>query len=134
MRAISPILSAVILLLATLAAGAIMYHYFINTVQVMTKKPIVYGYNAEYMADLGVIYVTIDNSGSQPVTLLNATLFCDDANNKQVGVTLNGPTIKAGETRTVEISSQCKSPRVLIISYKAGDKIYTTDPIRISVS
>jgi len=132
MRALSPILSAVILLMATLAAGAIMYQYFIDTVEIITDKPILYAYNAEYLSDLGVVYVTLDNSGSQKVDIVKAQIDCI---NTTQNIMLSNKTIDAGETKTIRIqinTTECKVPRILVIGYNVGDKSFTTEPIRIS--
>jgi len=131
MRALSPILSAVILLMATLAAGAIMYQYFIDTVEIITDKPILYAYNAEYLSDLGVVYVTLDNSGSQKVDIVKAQIDCT---NGVQDIPLS-EKINAGETKTLRIqidTTACETPRVLVIKYNVGDKSFTTEPIRIS--
>jgi len=131
MRALSPILSAVILLMATLAAGAIMYQYFIDTVEIITDKPILYAYNAEYLSDLGVVYVTLDNSGSQKVDIVKAQIDCTNG----VQDILLSEKINAGETKTLRIqidTTACETPRVLVIKYNVGDKSFTTEPIRIS--
>ena len=131
MRALSPILSAVILLMATLAAGAIMYQYFIDTVEIITDKPILYAYNAEYLSDLGVVYVTLDNSGSQKIDIVKAQIDCT---NGVQDIPLS-EKINAGETKTLRIqidTTACETPRVLVIKYNVGDKSFTTEPIRIS--
>lgn len=130
MRALSPILSAVILLMATLAAGAIMYQYFIDTVETVANKPILYAYNAQYLSDLGVVYVTLDNSGSQKVDIVGAQIDCTN-DTQYIPVS---EVIDAGETKVlrIQINATCGTPRVLVIKYNAGDKSFTTEPVRIS--
>ncbi|BES82120.1 hypothetical protein [Pyrodictium abyssi] len=131
MRALSPILSAVILLMATLAAGAIMYQYFIDTVETVADKPILYAYNAEYLSDLGVVYVTLDNSGSQKVDIVEAQIDCTNGT-QYIPVS---EVIDAGETKALRIqinATACGTPRVLVIKYNVGDKSFTTEPVRIS--
>ncbi|ALL01733.1 archaeal flagellin N-terminal-like domain [Pyrodictium delaneyi] len=132
MRALSPILSAVILLMATLAAGAIMYQYFIDTIETVADKPILYAYNAEYLQDLGIVYVTLDNSGSQVVNITAVHIDC--ANGEALDIPIS-QVIDAGETKSLRVSINktiCPTPSVMVIEYDMGDKTYTTEPIKIS--
>ncbi len=130
MRAISPIVSAVILLMAALAAGAIIYQYFMGTIRTVTDKPMFYAYDAQYLPDLGVIYVTADNNGNYPVNVTAAQIDCSSGVQAKVPL---GVVINAGSTETIRIKppATCQ-PVVVILSYTYVGKNYTTDPIRIS--
>lgn len=130
MRAISPIVSAVILLMAALAAGAIIYQYFMNTIRTVADKPLFYTYDAQYLPDLGVVYVNADNNGDYPVTVTNATIEC--AGGATITKALN-VTIAPGSTQVIriDVGSTC-TPEIMVLKYLYKGKTFTTDVIRIS--
>ncbi len=73
-RALSPILSTMILLSAALIAGIILYTYFSNTMQGMVNTPNPVVEQAVYYPGIGAIYVKIRNYGGAPVPLNNSEL------------------------------------------------------------
>ncbi len=130
MRAISPIVSAVILLMAALAAGAIIYQYFMNTIRTVADKPLFYTYDAQYLPDLGVVYVNADNNGDYPVTVVNATIEC--AGGTTLTKALN-VTIAPGSSQVIriDVGSTC-TPEIMVLKYLYKGRAFTTDVIRIS--
>ena len=130
MRALSPIISAVILLVATIAAGAIIYQYFVGSVETLSSKPIVFTHSARYIPELSILYVGIDNSGEKTVTVQTAQIDCTDGR----VVTLNVNTsINAGEDKVIrlDLSNQQCTPYILVLTYNYNGKTYTTDPIKV---
>jgi flagellin-like protein len=128
MRGLSPILSTVILVMATLAAGAIMYQYFMNTIRNVADKPLFYAYDARYLPELGVIYVSADNNGDYSVNVTKAEITCNDGT--VVNQALN-VSIDAGSSYAIRIPAQC-TPSVIVLHYTYKGKQYTTEPIRVS--
>jgi len=128
MRGLSPILSTVILIMATLAAGAIMYQYFMNTIRNMADKPLFYAYDARYLPELNVVYVNTDNNGEYSVNITKAEITC--SNGTMVDVQL-GVTVDAGSSYAVRIETPCQ-PSVIVLHYLYKGKLYTTEPIRVS--
>ncbi len=131
MRGLSPILSTVILIMATLAAGAIMYQYFMSTMHNMADKPMFYTYDARYLPELKVIYVSTDNNGNYPINVTAATVECRDGS--QLNIKLNN-IVDAGSSEVIRIvlgSNSC-DPVVVILHYMYKGKVYTSDPIRVS--
>ncbi len=128
MRALSPILSTVILIMATLAAGAIMYQYFMGTIRNVADKPLFYVYDARYLPDLRVTYLTADNNGNYPVNITKADITCIDG--KVTTVTLN-VSIDAGSSQAIRIKPAC-APSVIVLHYLYKGKNYTTEPIRVN--
>ncbi|ABM80807.1 hypothetical protein [Hyperthermus butylicus] len=133
MRAVSPIVSAVILLMASIAAGLIVYQYFLNTVNTMADKPVAYSI-AEYVPETATIYVTVDNAGTTPITVQASKVSC--MNGYTFTHNLTTPiTVQGGEKKLIEIpvdQNLCDWPVVLVLMYQAGGKLYTTEPIEVS--
>ncbi len=80
-RALSPILSTMILLSAALIAGFLLYTYFSSTMQGMINTPSPVIEQAVYYPTIDVLYVKIRNYGGAPVPLENAniTIMSKDA-------------------------------------------------------
>jgi len=132
MRALSPILSAVILIMATVAAGIIVYQYFIGTVKSMTTKPMVYVNNVQYLDAIKRVFVTVYNSGPKTVTISSATILCKD--NSETTVNLD-TTIGVSQSKTISIpvsNSSC-IPAYIILNYTdTTGKTFSIGPIEIA--
>jgi len=130
MRAISPIVSAVILLMAALAAGAIIYQYFMNTIRTVADKPLFYTYDAQYLPELGVVYVNADNNGDYPVVVTNATIECVGGTTLTKAVNV---TIPPGSSQVirVDVGTTC-TPEIMILKYMYKGRVFSTDVIRVS--
>ncbi len=132
MRALSPILSAVILIMATVAAGIIVYQYFIGTVKGMTTKPMVYVNNAQYMDSIKRIFVTIYNSGPKTITIQSANIICK--NNAELTINTTA-TIGVGQSKTLSLplTNETCTPIYIILNYKdSTGKTFSTSPIEIA--
>jgi|GEM_PF-7031069 len=128
MRGLSPILSTVILIMATLAAGAIMYQYFMNTIRNMADKPMFYVYDARYLPEIGVVYINADNNGDYVVNVTKAEITCTDGSLTTANLDV---AIEAGSSYAIRIPVTCQ-PTVIVLHYLYKGKPYTTEPIRVS--
>jgi hypothetical protein len=130
-RGISPIVSAIILLAASIAAGIIVYQYFIQTVNVMSERPVVY-FTAQYIPEIGRVYVTANNGWTKTITILSADYTCSDGTTKTYNLQ-SQVSIKPGETATfaIPIPSNCK-PVVVVVHYKSSSgKTYSSEPVNV---
>ncbi|BEP16977.1 hypothetical protein PYJP_03290 [Pyrofollis japonicus] len=131
MRALSPILSAVILVMATIAAGVIVYQYFMSVVNSAASKPILYVSNAQYIDTIKKIFITIYNSGPKTITIDSAEIFCTNNNSKTVNIS---ETINVDHSKTiiVDIGGDCV-PSYIVLNYSdSTGRSYSSNPIRIS--
>jgi hypothetical protein len=130
-RAISPIISAIILLAASIAAGIIVYQYFIQTVNVMSERPVVY-FTAQYIPEISKVYVTVNNGWTKSITILSVDYTCSDGSTKTY--TLQKQLqVKPGETTTftVPVASTCK-PVVILVHYKSSSgRTYGSEPVNV---
>ena len=74
MRGLSPILSTMILLSAALIAGILLYTYFTNTMNGMTKSPNIAVIQASYYPSVDLLYVKVKNYGGAPVDVNASSL------------------------------------------------------------
>ncbi len=132
MRALSPLLSAVILIMATVAAGIIVYQYFIGAVKGMTTKPMVYVSNAQYMDAIKRVFVTVYNSGPKTIVIKSANIVCKNGSEITINTTSR---INVGESKTLSIpvSSTTCIPSYIILNYQdTNGKMFSTNPIEIA--
>lgn len=131
LRAISPIVSAIILLAASIAAGIIVYQYFIQTVNVMSERPVVY-FTAQYIPEISKIYVTVNNGWTKTITIVSADYTCSDGTTKTYTLQKQ-VAVKPGETATftIPVASTCK-PVVIVVHYKSSSgKAYSSEPVNV---
>jgi flagellin-like protein len=132
MRALSPILSAIILIMATLAAGAIMYQYFMGTIHNMASKPMFYIYDARYLPELKVVYISADNNGNYDVNVTGAEVTCSDGSIANVPMNY---VVKAGSSMALRVdlskANNC-IPKIIILKFIYNNKDFTTEPLRVS--
>ncbi len=132
MRALSPILSAVILIMATVAAGIIVYQYFIGTVKGMTTKPMVYVNNAQYMDSIKRIFITVYNSGPKTITVQSVNIVCKDNTELTINTTA---TVGVGQSKTLSLplTNQSCIPVYVILNYKdSTGKTFSTSPVEVA--
>ena len=129
-RAISPIVSAIILLAASIAAGIIVYQYFIQTVNVMAERPVIY-FTAQYVPEISKIFVTANNGWTKTVTITSIDYTCTDGSTKTFQLT-SPVTVKPGETATIAVAvGNCK-PIVVVVHYRSSSgKVYASEPVNV---
>jgi flagellin-like protein len=99
MKALSPIISAVILIVAAIIGGTLAYQYFIATMASMVSKPNVVVDEAIAYTTLNTIFVKVSNMGMTPAKLKELTIYCD-SNRPQV-IALGSIELRPGKTVTL---------------------------------
>jgi flagellin-like protein len=130
MRGLSPIVSSVILLAATIAAGAVLYQYFMTFVEGVTAKPSVFIYNVRYVPEASRLYVTVDNSGSTAVNVSEVEVLCD--NGTLAPVSVNDVVVNPGEQKVVSIVVDNCKPSLVTVSLRDNDgRTFSLGPFEV---
>ncbi len=137
MRALSPIVSAIILIVAAIIGGTLAYQYFLNTMTAMVSKPNIVVDEALLYTVLNKLFIRVSNMGMTPVTLEKATVLCD--NTQPLTVSLGGFELRPGKSITLNVTvdgsklSAC-SRVFLTVTYSAVNfGTDTTRPIEVIV-
>ncbi len=80
-RGLSPIVSTLILLIAAVVGGIIVYNYFMKAMSTMTGKPTIIVNSAEiasvdYTTNTTVLMLSLTNMGPSQVTLKHINFLC----------------------------------------------------------
>ncbi len=115
-RALSPILSTMILLMAALLAGILIYNYFNRTLQGMMNTPNPIIESATYYPDVEILMTKIKNLGGAPIPLNNTKILI------------------IGKTCTCTCSIVCSSPASLSANNEISITIYSNATGTTSIS
>ncbi len=131
MKALSPIVSAIILIVAAVIGGTIAYQYFASTLSTLTSKSVVVVDQASVF-DNKVVFVSVSIfSKKNEINLLGLKIICGSQVKNIVqgdpGLEVNGTTITY-----VSNTDICSNPEDLLISvvYGLGDKVLVTEPVK----
>ncbi len=101
MRALSPIVSVVILVIAAIIGGTLVYQYFLTTMAALIAKPNIVIDEAFLYTSLNRLYVKVSNLGTTPVKVVGVNFYCGEASVfREVTPTL----LKPGDSVSLEVT------------------------------
>ncbi len=102
MKALSPIVSAVILIVAAIIGGTLAYQYFISTMTSMVSKPNVVVDEALAYTVLNKMFVKVSNMGMTPVKLDSIVVYCDASAPQRLA--LGSVELRPGKSVTLNVT------------------------------
>ncbi len=102
MRALSPIISAMILIVAAVVGGMLAYQYFMNTLSTMVMKPHVTIDEATLYTLANMVYIKVSNMGGTPVKVNTINVLCNATT--IIGSSSPDASLEPGKTTVFKVS------------------------------
>jgi len=117
-RALSPLVSTIVLISAAIVGGIIVYNYFQNSVNTIAASSgtLQVSVSTAYLNDqTKIVHIDLINTYSKPINVTGVTVFLDDGTQKEFKLNQT-VTVTAG-SRASLIESVPANARVLYVDY-----------------
>ena len=136
-RALSPLISAGILISIAVVGGLVLYNYFYKAMgSVSTVSSVAFNARAVVVGNDTIIHYEVWNTGTSRIVLNSISILSSSGANYTVA--LGGITVEAGGKASGNINLgvplDSGATYVGILGYNMGGKALETDPVPIEVS